>query len=288
MGPSRFERLAGATRWGALPLSLAITLIAPTSQTAAAASGNSGAQPGPPSGWIYYPAPPAAHSTVTIVQGQTDGHGGCNFALSGSSRLRGGVNAETEIAVNVTTCQAKYQSQALGSGAFSPTSGSYASTTTAGSGGVDPSLPIQTPIQPLAAGDESAYSRNNYLDPFGIQTTSQEQWLNWNTNGTCVQSYNWTNKYSDLNDGWEMYQKTDNSYFNGCSLVLTDPDSSHENSAFCATATTYNWYGWQSGTEYGDYLIGYAQLGSQSYGWNIHDSVGGSCWWLLHHGHVDS
>jgi len=227
--------------------------------------------------WIYYPLGVTLQNAKFTTVAGTKSDGGCQFSESG----RGGPTSvslyEVEVALDPSTCTAKFET---GTPATSASSAPRGSSSTGGSAsGVVSSTTART----TAVADPSSYQDNQWLDPFGIQVNAQEQWLSWTT-GYCNISWSAKWKWSWLSaDGWST-RWTDSSAGANCSRAIVSTDSAFKNGIFCSGVTTYSYFGWNNSTKTKtpDHLRGYYD---GTYEWDYQDFVNGGCSSLLHHGH---
>ena len=259
---------------------LSVALCGFASAATASGSNPSAADPTNASDWIFFPVGQTLSqpSVITTSAGYLDAKGQCVLTSHGvgASALGGKGTAVIEIGLNPATCQAEYESGQLGQAPPSGSGAGYASTSATAQSNALPGTGT--------ASDPTAYQDNQWLDPFGIQVSAQEQWLDWYMPANCASPGVTANtKWSWLGDGWSL-KYSNNPYSFTCSAVETYPDAKMSNGVFCALQTTNTYFGVISGTIPGDTLEGYPD---GSYYWNYNDSLGGSCDYLLHHGHVD-
>lgn len=236
-------------------------------------------------GWIFFPTGQhPADARVLTVAGTRNAAGGCDVRRAGKSSASASAYQETEIAFNPTTCEVRYEVGDLVPGSAQPTE-NYASLSEQAAGSLG-RKPASGAVALAAPGfSNSAYQDNQWLDPFGIQTTAQEQWVNWNLGGGCVTSWSWNVKWSWFQDGWNLDQHAAKTDWSSCTGIYTSAYSQMHNSIFCNfIQTDYNRFGIQNGSIIADYLDGHNDGG---YAWGYNDSKDGPCAGLLHHGHID-
>jgi hypothetical protein len=275
--------LARLTRFAAsLGLPLGAFAAIATGGTAQADSGGAAGGTGSTSGITYFPAGIQFASSQTVTKvGKRSTTGGCEFSGSGSGTAESATNVEVETSVDPSTCTATFEEgtpvagATLGSGNQNSSSTSTSSASTAAAN-----------VTAAAKTDPTAYQDNQWLDPLGIQLNAQEQFFNWNTNGSCVTSWSETTKWSWYFDGWSPRWRNDNSGGVGCNEDWSYSNSAFQNGIFCAFVTTYTYFGYDSTKNQltGDKLAGFPD---GHYSWSYQDFVNGGCSSLIHHGHID-
>jgi hypothetical protein len=258
---------------GVLSLPLAALSAIPAQASPAPTTTSPTAQP---SGWVHFPVG-ASLSNPTIVTrvGNPVAGGGCVFHSQGTGTVGNPARAEIEIALDPANCLAQWESGTLPA--------STTGTPTAGAGANSALATTQAGVLPSAS-DPNAYMENQWLDPFGIQVSAQQQSLSWTIGGNCITGYSQSTSWSWYWDGWYPLFRSNNLPGYNCDEAWSNSYSGFENDDFCAFNYTTTYFGWASGF-IGDYLEG---TNSGTYWWSTYDATGGNCTWLLHHGHVDA
>ena len=278
-----------------LPLASLIGFVA-VSGPSAPANATSARDSNPTSsGWTYFPATVnLTNVSYKTIPGMVSSSGECILTDSGVGIVGSSPTTEIETAENPSTCQVTYE---LGTPSSSATSNPAGTTTTTStkqfsSVGIVPGTSTSSStkqfssvgiIPDIVSFNVSAYQNNQWLDPFGIQVSAQQQNLNWTSNGVGDTAWTESVSWSRLTlDGWSTRWTYDNS--NRTAPANSLANSSFQNSLFCAPYTTYSYFGWNGSSRINDPLVGYPD---GTYSWAYDDPVNGCCVDLLHHGHTD-
>lgn len=197
----------------------------------------------PTNGWIIYrPLNATPGAQISLIQGKSDGAGGCNFSASGTSISGQSPTDMVEVAFNASTCQSKFATSTLpSSNGSAVVAGQGASTS--GSAPATLSSGVKTMGAALTSSYlASAWVRTQFHDPVDITVNEVQENVDWNYYGGCVTAaaggyyYYW-----DVVTGWSLNENNwQNSY--NCDSTTQSTYAHFHNRPFCGLTATDTYY----------------------------------------------